>query len=113
MAPYTLSIKKIFGMEIADGRKLFEARRTKDIKQNLEGRSIAFHWFTSTRVVCEVLSVTKFDNATNMVRQIGHRELVPSSETPQQCCASWVYYFCIKPNHFLKLIISQCSSQPA
>lgn len=82
-------IKKRHAMDILQGKKLYEGRKSENLKGLKVGGTVGFHWCTSTRIVCDVLSISNFDNSAAMVHQLGHRELVPSSETPEDCCVSW------------------------
>ena len=104
MSSYTLPIRRDFALQILAGKKTFEGRKSANVKHLEEGQVLSFHWYHSTRVQCEVMSVQRFESPHAMVEACGHHALIPSSESAEQCTVSWQLVFCLLLSSFVSFL---------
>ena len=91
MPNFTLSIKKVYAVQILQDKKVFEVRPAKNIKRLEIGARLGFHWCTAERVTCDVLSLKEYSDVVQMVKELGAEKLMPGC-TQKECEVSWLWF---------------------
>ena len=86
---FTLLIKRAYAVQILREKKVFEVRPAKYVKSLQVGARLGFHWCTSERVTCDVLSLKEYSKLSEMVKDLGAEKLMPGC-TQEQCEVSWL-----------------------
>ena len=77
----TLTLKKVYALQIVNGSKQYEARLFKKSSKTMnrlrEGDRIAFHWYGAERVSATIDQVLGFGSIAAMLQEIPLDHLLP------------------------------------